>query len=78
MIYNGLIADSGKESGKGEQEERTKPKGENKDGVEMEEFRLHKFLYILILHSYTWAMERLLLFWGRYIWRQVDLEGFLS
>lgn len=53
IIYNGLIADSGKESGKGEQEERTKPKGENKDGVEMEEFRLHKFLYILILHSYT-------------------------
>lgn len=48
MIYNRLIADSSKESGKGEQK-RTKPKDENKDVIEMEEFPLHKFLYILIL-----------------------------
>lgn len=48
VIYNALIANSSKETGKGE-EERTKLKGENNDGVRMEEFRLHKFLYILIL-----------------------------
>lgn len=34
IVYNGLIANSCKKSGKEEQEEKTKPKGE-KDRVEM-------------------------------------------
>ncbi len=54
MIYNGLIADSGKESGKGEQ--RRKDKTYWKQGR-----RRDKFLYILILRSYTWEMEQSLI-----------------
>lgn len=51
-------------------------KGENKDGVEMEEFSLHKFLYILILRSYTWAMEQSLIVM-RERWQNENQDFFL-
>ncbi len=58
MIYNGLIADSGKESGKGEQEERTKPI-ENKDGVET-----NSYIFSYCAHTLE-KWNSLLLLWGR-------------